>query len=254
MAARERKLDQSISSAIQRTLGAMQVAYGRAALARPQPGTSYTLANAPNTFPANGMRFFVDQVHNNYIVPAGRVTGLVIRDGRFTALNEDVGGEFAYGKVPVAMARLKEILLALAGQPGGRPASESEMTMFLASMAAEPSRYSIAQITNLLALESANPTERQSAFERLSMTQGGTDPSEGRTKETDPNLRGRRGVERDMPKKVTDRDLDIVKNSSAWPQIQEAARKQREEQLLIKEIKRILKRTIQNLDRTLRGR
>ena len=192
--------------AAQRALAELQNAYGRAASARPRPeppdGTIIDIARAPNTFSAFGHQYFVDQITNNYVVPADRVKHALFRAGKIGPENARIGDEYNYTRRPLTLARLRFILQTLGG--GGGAVGQDEGAMFVASMAAEPSRYSVAHITNLLAL-GAPELPGGTGFRHLSMTRGGTDPGGGRP--TDPNL----GPSVRAPQIVTDRDLQIVR-------------------------------------------
>gem|GEM_PF-1439891 len=197
-------------NAAQRALGGIQREYGRAARVRPGPG-SYTKATAPNQFPVLAHTFFVHQVTNNYIVPSQVVTGVEVVNGKFGAIPRDVADAYSYAR-EVTMERMRIILGILGGGPG--QAGRDELAMFLAGMVAEPSRYTISHITNLLALSADHPAGGN-AFVHLSMTQGSSDPPWGEDPRADPRLRGVRSPDRDAPRIVTDRDLAIVKGHPA---------------------------------------
>lgn len=209
-ALRERELAAAADPAVntaQQALAGLQGSYGRAARARPPRGR-VELASAPNRFTALGHGYFVDQIHNNYVIPVGKVSGVVVEGDRMGPSNASVGEEYAYNARPLPMSRLNGILRVLGGAGGA--VNPDELAMFLASMVAEPSRYSVAHITNLLAVDNPTPGSG-SAFDRLAMTRGGTDPKAGRNVVTDPGLEGARAPDKDAPRRVTDRDLAIVK-------------------------------------------
>jgi len=191
---------------VQRTLASIQAAYHRAAIAR-APRGNVTRDTAPNQFDALERPYFVDQIQNNYIAPSRVVTGVRVNsNGKIGANPANIMDRYSYsGGMP--MERLRRIFQSLAQSTSP---DEDHMAMFLAAMVAEPSRYSVAHITNLLAVgDPRNNTNN--AFSQLSMTRGHTDPGPERTVELGSRLAGLRGSERNMPRVVTDRDLQIVK-------------------------------------------
>lgn len=82
-------------------------------------------------------------------------------------------------------------------------------------MVVEPSRYTISHVTNILAL--GNDADQNRPFDKMSMTQGGSDPNRG----VDPSEKDPR-LDTVAPKKVTDRDIASVANN---PQLKGELRK-----------------------------
>ncbi|MFO1433891.1 MAG: DUF4157 domain-containing protein [Candidatus Competibacteraceae bacterium] len=205
----EKIIDQSLVTKLEKTIAGIQIAYGRACIAKWRHGI--TKNNAPNVFSVLNESMFVLHSENNYVVPTSSVEDVVESNGRITATNaKRLASEFSYHPLPVS--HMKAVLLG-----GGNP---KQKVYVVAAVAAEPSRYSITHVTTLLALE-LEPSEEPAIKGTLSMTGGGTDPSDkgkkpgkGKKIEIDPRLKGTRLPERDMPKEVTDRDLAIVKRQS----------------------------------------
>jgi hypothetical protein len=242
---------EALGGTIQKSLGSIQAAYFRAKLVRAKGVLpQLTIGTAPNKFGALSETFFVDQRNNNYIVPVSAVSDVKV-DEESLRIGTDpkVSSRFAYGGKGNALntAQLKGILLTIGGQPGGLSPGETQLTMFLAAMVAEPSRYSVAHITNLLAVGSPAPPPG-SAFKQLSMTQGGSDPQPGEKVEPDPRLAGIH-PDRNMPKKVTDRDLAIVKGrKDLMDQIDKVNVPGASPETLVVEITRILRGAIHDLE------
>jgi hypothetical protein len=203
---REQKIENELPKGIQRTLAQIQAKYGRACRAQKWP---------LNVFSAGGYQFFVDQ-ENNYIVPDDKVgNNYEIKDGKILAKDRTILADYDYPGNPIPVPRLREIMLSLAGKSQVSPPNHRELTMFLAGMVAEPSRYSIAHITNLITLAEPGADKKESAFETLSMTQGGSYPRKrtDRRKQRNPEYDSRlKGMEKSTPKIVTDRDIAAVRN------------------------------------------
>src|SRR5258708_7802759 len=147
---------ETLGGTIQKALGNVQVAYGQAAHARVRaPSPTPTISTAPNLFSALGDKFFVDQQNNNYIVPAREAAKGINVDPSTLLIGTDptVSSKYSYAdaKNAINAIQMKGILLAIAGEPGGVMPLGRQLTLFLAAMVAEPSRYSVAQVTNLLA-------------------------------------------------------------------------------------------------------
>ena len=81
--------------------------------------------------------------------------------------------------------------------------------MLIASLAAEPFRYSPSHITNLLVLK--NPGNKdKNAFPMMSMTTGGTDPTSKKNKRKDSRIPPKGTV----PNEVRKRQIDIIRNET----------------------------------------
>jgi hypothetical protein len=248
---------EALGGTIQKALGNVQVAYGQAAHARvraavPKP----TIDTTPNLFKALGEAFFVDQQNNNYIVPKGEAAkGLNIDpDTLLIGTDKAVSSKYSYSAAANAINKteMKGILLGLAGEPGGFLPKGPHLTMFLAAMVAEPSRYAVAQVTNLLALgDPASPGSRDMVGSKgaLSMAQGGSDPKPGdESVGADPRLAGV-NPGKDMPKKVTDKDLAIVKGrKDLMDQIEKLNVPGASDEALVKGIAAILRGAIKDLE------
>ena len=106
----------------------------------PRRGPSSWSRARPTLFPLSVIEYFVDQITNNYVVPAARVSRALDRAGKIGPENAQIGDEYSYTRRPLTLGRLRLILQSLGG--GGGPVGQDEGAIFLASMAAEPSRYS----------------------------------------------------------------------------------------------------------------
>ena len=84
--------------------------------------------------------------------------------------------------------------------------------MLIASLAAEPFRYGLSHITNLIALNNYyNYSDSDdSAFSVMAMTTGGTDPRSSKNVLKDPNRKGT------VPNEVRKRQIEIVENDSLY--------------------------------------
>jgi hypothetical protein len=116
--------------------------------------------------------------------------------------------QYDYGRNSVSASKAQEILIKF---PRGITRATKQVTVFIASVVAEPSRYSVSHITNMLILEAEQkPPSRANVFESLSMTRRGSDPH-GRTSRdfpTDPRLIQEGDLR--VPEQVTSRDLSAV--------------------------------------------
>ncbi|MBD1934454.1 MULTISPECIES: eCIS core domain-containing protein [Cyanophyceae] len=179
---------------IQRTIASIQRDYGRAT------------TDKNNAIEVGGNKFFVDQdpVRNNYVYPynAAEAATITKKDGKITTDKEVKGYE--YSKFNLTVGSLLNLLRNI---HESRTTPANNTAMLVASLVAEPFRYSPSHITNLIALN--NPANAsQPAFNIMAMTTGGTDPRSSKNVEKDPNKKGT------VPKKVRERQISIVKNDS----------------------------------------
>jgi len=100
---------------------------------------------------------------------------------------------------------LGSLLNLLTNIDANRSTELRRTAMLIASLAAQPFRYGLSHITNLLAFNDSFDSD-QPAFSVMAMTTGGTDPRSSKNVEQDPNKKGT------VSNKVRRRQIDIVKN------------------------------------------
>jgi len=81
--------------------------------------------------------------------------------------------------------------------------------MLIASLAAEPFRYGLSHITNLIALNN-HSNSKKLAFSVMAMTTGGIEPRSSKNVLQDPNGKGT------VPNEVRKRQIEIVENDSLY--------------------------------------
>jgi hypothetical protein len=175
---------------IQRTIASIQSDYRRA-----------TTGNN-NVIEVGGNQFFVDQARNNYVYPydVAQAAGITKKNGKITTDKEVKGYE--YSKFNLSVGHLLSLLRNI---HENRSAPVNYTAMLIASLAAEPFRYSPSHITNLIMFNNYEDRNKP-AFDVMAMTTGGTDPRSSKNIEKDPKKKGT------VPKKVRERQISIVKN------------------------------------------
>ena len=158
-----------------------------------------------NIIELGGKQFFIDQARNNYVYPLTNAKNARIitnNNGQITT-EERVDG-FEYSTFPGLT--VEELLYLLRNIDYG---SEKRTAMLIASLAAEPFRYSPSHITNLLILNNPGNKEKK-AFPMMAMTTGGTDPTSKKNKRKDTRTPPKGTV----PNKVRKRQIDIIRNET----------------------------------------
>ena len=172
---------ETLANKIHRELARAQIAYSAASMAKYYPN---------NIFLVGGGRFFVEQANNYYIVPAADVgENYEYYDNKRQPLPrntqgipEQAGGfkigsiGKVYRKYPYKNLELDTAKSLLKDFPAN--ITDSSVT-FVAALLTEPSRYSVAQITNLLILDNPDFQGKENVFSKFSMTQGESDPAGG---------------------------------------------------------------------------
>jgi len=102
-----------------------------------------------------------------------------------------------------------------AQKPSSDKSRDSSDVLTLAALVAEPTRHPVANVTNLIALNNPDLKD-EPAFSNLSMTQGGSAKKKDKDNsvKVDANLKDtfEDKKQKQPPKKVTDKDLQIIKN------------------------------------------
>jgi hypothetical protein len=179
-----------LANKIHQQLARAQIAYSTASMAKYYPN---------NLFKVGSGKFFVEQAINYYIGPAEEVgeeydyyninalnkspkeyipvlkqNGIPQQSGGFKIGSKNkVGTKYAYKKLELGLAKEK-----LEQFPESITSDEGS-TIFLAAMLAEPSRYSVSHITNLLVLSNPDLDDSLNVFTKFSMTQSHSDPTGG---------------------------------------------------------------------------
>lgn len=133
----------------------------------------------------------------------------------------DISDDYRYVDAPINTERAKELY---ADFPRNITSSSQEITVFVASVVIEPSRHTVSHISNMLVLGEKRETpgtepdvaaRNLGAYEEMSMTQRGSDPSGMTAQEygKDPNLEPvyAGGDEKQPIQNVTDRDIAALK-------------------------------------------
>ncbi|MGF2014943.1 eCIS core domain-containing protein [Nostoc sp. DedVER01b] len=182
----------SLSNNIHQQLAKAQIAYSTASMAKYYPNNVFGVGNG---------KFFVEQAINYYIAPANevgenyeyydinelnkspkqykalpKINGIPKQSEGFKiGSTNKVGTKYPYKKLELdsAKTKLKEFPNSIT--------NDEESTLFIAAMLAEPSRYSVAHITNLLVLSNSELGTDTNIFNKLSMTQQHSDPTGGAT-------------------------------------------------------------------------
>ena len=105
----------------------------------PRRGPSSWSRARPTLFPLSVIEYFVDRLRTTMWCPRPSEPR-ADRAGKIGPENAQIGDEYSYTRRPLTLGRLRLILQSLGG--GGGPVGQDEGAIFLASMAAEPSRYS----------------------------------------------------------------------------------------------------------------
>ena len=149
-------------------------------------------------------------------------------------VNNKIVKQYDYHSNPISIDEAKNLYK---GFPGSISSANKKLTVFLASLLAEPPRSSVAHITNMLLLnekselsqDSTKPTKldnkenssvditdnkSKSLYVHTSMTQPGSDPTRERTKDYDYDTRLNQG-ENNKPTNinVSNRDLAAIKHN-----------------------------------------
>ena len=221
---KEKKIEK-MANQTHKALAKIQIAYSSASMAKYYPN---------NVFGAFSSKFFVDQAFNYYIYSNNTVEdGLYYKKGDkekgytkeeikqnngsylIGPSNKSVRHSADYNKSKLKISDLENALFSI-GQNGHPNLYDIELTLFLAAMVAEPSRYRVAHITNLLAINNPDGQDEKPYTKDgvLPMSQGGSDPSdvEGKGKKVDKRLDH---GDKKTPKRVTDKDLKSVKNNES---------------------------------------
>ncbi|MUG97774.1 DUF4157 domain-containing protein [Scytonema sp. UIC 10036] len=187
---------ETLARGIQRTLGRIQRDYGEA-----------VRDSSNNIIFVGNENFFVDQVRNNYVYPRARaVSATIIQvNGKITTAHEVRG--FLYSNPAFRTVTVGQLHSLLTAINSGASTPVDSTAMLIASLVAEPFRYGPSHITNLLLLSDYG-RHGEAAFAAMSMTTGGTDPTNSRNAALDPNGRGT------IPEDVRLRQIEIVKSNN----------------------------------------
>ncbi|QZZ22010.1 DUF4157 domain-containing protein [Leptothermofonsia sichuanensis E412] len=172
---------ETLANKIHRELARAQISFSAASMAKYYPN---------NIFQVGGGKFFVEQANNYYIVPAADVgENYEYYDNKRQPLPRNSQGipeqasgfkigsrDRVYTKYPYKKLALQEARDLLKDFPAN--ITDGSVTL-VAALLVEPSRYSVAQITNLLILENPDLKGKENVFSKFSMTQGESDPAGG---------------------------------------------------------------------------
>ena len=152
------------------------------------------------------LNFMKEQINN------GKISNLNLSSKAKVGVDRNLTRQYDYGRNPLEISEAQELYKTFPNNI----THNKKHTIFIASVVAEPSRHSVAHITNMLLLDEKNkvPEDKKSEniYEHLPMTQGDSDPNPNASdkKPSDPNLDSGH-----TPKIVTDRDLAAVKNNNS---------------------------------------
>ncbi|BAY64740.1 hypothetical protein NIES22_48400 [Calothrix brevissima NIES-22] len=154
------------------------------------------------------------------LVKDKKITGLNLSIKAKVGVPRTLTSQYDYGSNPVSIKQAKEFYKNF---PNSIAGTSNQETVFVASVVAEPSRHSVAHITNMLSLDERSEgfkDENENVFQHLSMSQAESDPNprEVKPEELDSRLNneGKRAI-------VTNRDLSAVKDKN--PQLHQNLRK-----------------------------
>ncbi|BCL35121.1 DUF4157 domain-containing protein [Nostoc sp. MS1] len=140
-----------------------------------------------------------------------KITGLNLSTKAKVGVPRELTSKYDYGSNPVSVKQAKEFYKNF---PSSITGTSNQETVFVASVVAEPSRHSVAHITNMLSLDERSKgfkDENENVFQHLSMSQAESDPNprDVKPEELDSRLNheGKRAI-------VTSRDLSAVKDKN----------------------------------------
>ena len=140
-----------------------------------------------------------------------KISGLNLSIKAKVGVSRELTSKYDYGSNPVSVKQAKEFYKNF---PSSITGTSNQETVFVASVVSEPSRHSVAHITNMLSLDERSEgfkDENENVFQHLSMSQAESDPNprEVKPEELDSRLNneGKRAI-------VTSRDLSAVKDKN----------------------------------------